>query len=306
MGDTAADSVTLPRGEKSDSETVPPGTSTTPLLVNLLPLTNASQTLTTKGVYVGDGLPPVPSKLALKIRRGDYVDMGELLPEFWSPQKDDNDVARPEVKARRSRKVTDIFTWLQCFGTYVSVRTTHQPELIPELMAYMSMIIRASQDYTGLAWVRYDAAYRRQAALTGTTRWSAINSTLYTMCFTGMAKAVQRCELCFATSHTERECAQQGDSDPGLPERFKAIENAVLALTSTSPLSQKPGIEPCRLWNRNRCTYPKCRHLHQCSNCGGKHPLVSCPTAQSTSTSLTQGGSASTSSKHFFGSARPY
>ncbi len=42
--------------------------------------------LPSDGVYVGDGLAPVPAKLAARIRRGEYINMGELLPEFWSNQ----------------------------------------------------------------------------------------------------------------------------------------------------------------------------------------------------------------------------
>ena len=34
-------------------------------------------------VYLGETLLPVPHRLVVRIRRGDYVDMGELLPEFW-------------------------------------------------------------------------------------------------------------------------------------------------------------------------------------------------------------------------------
>ena len=208
--------------------------------------------------------------------------MGELLPEFWSPRGDEGDSGR-DTKGRRSRKVTDIFTWLQCFGAYVSVRAPPAPHLIPELMAYMATIVRVSQDFSGLAWVRYDAAFRRQAALTANERWSVINSTLYTMCFTGMASSTKRCELCFASTHTEQECAQRGDPDPGLKDRLKAIETAVLALSSkqeqgSKPTQQaiKPSGEPCRKWNSVGCTYPRCRHSHLCSSCGGNHPATKC------------------------------
>ena len=90
-------------------------------------------------------------------------------------------VKRPS-SSRRTRKVTDIFTWVQCFNTYVSVLAPAHPETIPELMAYMSTIVRTSQDFSGLAWVRYDAGFRRQAALTGNRLWSQINATLYTLC----------------------------------------------------------------------------------------------------------------------------
>ncbi len=76
--------------------------------------------------------------------------------------------------------------------------------MAPELMAYQSTIVRVSQDFVGLAWVRYDAAFRRQAALTGNTRWSVINSTSYTMCFASQATNTKQCELCFVLHHTQR------------------------------------------------------------------------------------------------------
>ena len=156
------------------------GDSVTALLTNLLPQANTGLASGVQGVYVGEGLPPVPAKLAAKIRRGAYVDMGELLPEFWASTRDD-DQPKQEAKARRARSVQDIFTWLQCYGMYVSVLAPQHPSRIPELMAYQATIVRASQDYAGLAWVRYDSAFRRQAALTGLTQWSAINPTLYTV-----------------------------------------------------------------------------------------------------------------------------
>ena len=79
--------------------------------------------------------------------------MGGLLPEFWSSHRKEDIEGKHEVKVRRSQKVTDIFTWLQCFGSYISVHAQYTPSLIPELMAYMAAIVRVSQDYAGLAWV---------------------------------------------------------------------------------------------------------------------------------------------------------
>ena len=261
------------------------------------------------GVYLGEGLPPVPDKLAAKIRRGEFVEMGELLPEFWSPTKGEEESSK-ETKGRKSRKVTDIFTWIQCFCAYVSVRATQAPHLIPELMAYMATIVRVSQDYAGLAWVRYDVGFRRQAALTKNVRWSVINSTLYTMCFTGKASTTERCELCFASTHSEQECAQRGDPDPEVKDRLKAIETAVLAITNKQESSPKPGIQPsvkpsgelCRKWNSGSCTYPRCRHTHACSVCGGNHPAVKCGTVHKTPSGQTPGPPG----KHFRPPTWPY
>ena len=66
---------------------------------------------TVEGVYVGDGRPPIPAKLAQKIRLWEFIDMGELLPEF----SQSNDEACSSKTAKNPRQVTNIFSWMQCF-----------------------------------------------------------------------------------------------------------------------------------------------------------------------------------------------
>ena len=161
---------------KGASDTPPRTSGSSILITNLLPFVGDSLKISSEGVYIGDGIPPVPDELAAKIRRGEF---GELLPEFWTLKGEDGESNR-DSKLRRTQKVTDIFTWIQCLGAYVSVRATQVPQPVSKFMAYMAMTVRVSQDYVGLAWVHYDAAFHRQAALTNNTRWSAINSTLYT------------------------------------------------------------------------------------------------------------------------------
>jgi len=61
------------------------------------------------GVYVGEGVAPVQRKLAVKIWRWDFIEMSELLPEFWGLADE------RECLPRRTRVVADIFTWMPCF-----------------------------------------------------------------------------------------------------------------------------------------------------------------------------------------------
>ncbi len=148
-------------------------------------------------------------------------------------------------------------------------------------MAYQTTILRVSQDFAGLAWVRYDQAYRRQAALTGHTKWSVINSTVYTMCFTGLASVRKRCELCLATTHTEQECAQAGEADPGLRDQLRTIEFAMVMLVGKEEQHRPPARptqrqEACRKWNSTGCSYLRCKFSHVCSGCGGDHPASRC------------------------------
>jgi len=65
--------------------------------------------------------------------------MGKLLPEFWLVPKDE-DSAKSAAPAHRSWKVTDIFSWLQCYATYSSVLGRQFPEAILELLEYMVSI----------------------------------------------------------------------------------------------------------------------------------------------------------------------
>ena len=78
----------------------------------------------------------------------------------------------------------------------------------------MLSIIRVGREYSGLAWVQYDVLFCKHAALKSDTKWSVINPTLYARCFTGVAKNVARCELCWAAMHETKDCPQQLRCEP--------------------------------------------------------------------------------------------
>jgi len=156
---------------------------------------------------VGDGLPPVPQKIVEQIHKGEYIEMCELLPEFWmAPREGEESATQRTAKSRGRRQTQDIHVWLQCFAVYVAVMSARWPKQVPEMMAYMMHIIRTSQEYEGLSWFIYDEAYRRQAAATKHVEWSKINPSIFTVCFTGKAKRGQRCEWCLSLTHSSVEC----------------------------------------------------------------------------------------------------
>ena len=120
-----------------------------------------------QGWYMGDGLPPVPPKLADRIGKGEYIELCDLLPEFWITPRSEEEVASQRLARSKGRKRTqEIHVWLQCFAVYVAVVASKCSNRVPDMMAYMIQIIRANQEYEGLAWFAYDKAYRRQAAAT--------------------------------------------------------------------------------------------------------------------------------------------
>ena len=212
--------------------------------------------------------------------------MHELLPEFWHDQKDGG---KTTDKAKSKKRALDLTVWLQCFAVYVGVLGPRFPAEVPELMAYMISIVRASQEYEGAAWAAYDTAYRRQAAAQGRTGWSQINPSLYAICFTGKAKKSERCDRCLSATHRADDCSLAAEDDPDVTKRLKAIESAVVALTrpSSGGRPREPrerSSETCRNWNRNRCSFPGCRYTHLCTSCRGNHPAPECPTRSSNTT----------------------
>ena len=147
-------------------------------------------------------------------------------------------------------------------------------------MAYLVTITRVSQDFSSLARVRYDAAFRHQAAITGNRKWSQINPSLYSICFTGCAQALTCCELCLSSTHTTNQCILAADSDLELLARLKAVESTVVYLATQHQNALKVyrplSTEICRLYNDNRCRFLKCRYRHACLKCNGDHPASSC------------------------------
>ena len=112
-----------------------------------------------QAIYMGEGLPPVPPQLVESIERGDSIEMCELIPEYWMVQKEEEASAQRMTRNRGRKQSQDILVWAQCFTMYVAVVSGRWPRRVPEMMAYMINIIKASQEYESLAWFLYDKAY---------------------------------------------------------------------------------------------------------------------------------------------------
>ena len=151
---------------------------------------------------LGEGLAPLPAKLWKRILSLEFVEMADLLPEAWLLEE-------TVMEAQLRRPVTDILLWVQCFATFAVALGTAFPDKVPELMAYMTTIVRCHRDYEGPAWVLYDRAFRRRAEATKDMNWSVMNTSLFNMCFGGRARRHMICQVCLSESHTTERCPRR-------------------------------------------------------------------------------------------------
>ena len=74
----------------------------------------------------------MPRKLlAEKIQAWEFVEMAELLPEFWVPKPDEKESSQLVGSSRYRRPVAELRSWLQCFAIYAVVISSKHPEAVP-------------------------------------------------------------------------------------------------------------------------------------------------------------------------------
>jgi len=118
-------------------------------------------------------------------------------------------IVLPELEVAKAKKpVQDIQVWMQWFALYATVLIKRYPETVADLMAYLSLIVQAHQDYEDPVWQRYDEAFRDKAAATGNRKWSSLDPHLYNKICAGRARKV-----CLDTSSPATE---KGAGDPTL------------------------------------------------------------------------------------------
>ena len=119
---------------------------------------------------MGSGLAALPKKLVERIRANEYIDLTELPPAKGKgrpvPQSLEGQVIVVQAaELVQSRKIVpDLATWTQCFALYVATLASHQPERLPDLIAYQALIAKATLEFRWPSWIVYDQNFRQEAA----------------------------------------------------------------------------------------------------------------------------------------------
>ena len=231
-------------------------------------------------VTIGTGLPALPKKLVARVLANEYIDFSELPPAKGKgrpmPQSLEGQVVVVQAaELLQTRKIIpDLAIWVQCFSIYTATLCAKYPARLPELMAYQTIIAKASQRYRWPSWVVYDQNFRQEAAGNPHQSWARVEPSIYTQCFTGQAVSTENwCSRCQCLDHTTSTC-------PYRP-RKRQWNNAGGSGNSSTQGRQEQQI--CIKYNGD-CKFGKeCRYLHICSACRELHPISRCSAGKDSS-----------------------
>ena len=242
-------------------------------LMSLLPHIDSVHERTANAVLIGCSSPPIPRKLAEKAWGGEYIDLAELSPaRLGAPEPTLLELFAGNGKAKSKKgAITTIEAWVVCFNAYVALIAMRHPDRVVDLLAYSSIIVKASQDYEQTPWLAYDQHFRKQAAAKQLRQWDTVDTSLWTMYF-GRATPRVRCNECGLPGHMQ--CTPSENRQSGKPLGHEAPAKA------TRKFEPYPRQKPiCRRWNSAAgCRQALCTYRHVCLECHAQdHKELQCP-----------------------------
>ena len=100
--------------------------------------------------------------------------------------------------------------------------------------------------------------FRQQAAVSQSTDWSKLNSTLYAVTFLAQQGGkVRSCVYCLESDHVEEDCSLAPKQQSLGGKRENVYNTPANRDQAAAPPSRQRQV--CFAWNEGRCQYPYCR-----------------------------------------------
>ena len=162
-------------------------------------------------------------------------------------------------------------------NAYIAVIAMKDASRVQDLLAYASLIVKASNDYEGTPWLLYDSHFRSHAAAKPVGGWCVVYPHLWTQYFNqaqakcnSPAKSENGTGKILGTEQRESTGQQNPSKNPSSIQGASRVPNQRF-----QPYPKNPPI--CRRWNSTGCREASCSFRYICIECHGNHREVHCP-----------------------------
>ncbi len=228
---------------------------------------------------VSDIFPPIPSRLVQQIRRWEFIELNQVLPDNLVQQPTIDPDFGDSSKKRDKKKlppITDMCSWSLAMLLYAATIHAAYPHKTGEILVYIATIMQTSMSYPADACLAYDRIFRAQAHLKPEFNWAGDNTRLWNDKFSGRAKP-KSCATCNSQLHRTAECTFTTEqSKASTPASQNAIPHTFQGPSATHHQKQ----EICMGFNLGRCSLAQCPRTHLCYRCNQAHALLQCPKAK--------------------------
>ena len=116
----------------------------------------------TSPILLSSALPPIPAKVAEKIKAGQFIDFKELLVDNIALLQRLSELGMTQaghslMVSSRLREVQDPLSWVSCFLAFVAAKVDSKET--QELAAYEQIIIHLARKHSHLSWYALFLAY---------------------------------------------------------------------------------------------------------------------------------------------------
>lgn len=90
--------------------------------------------------------------------------MAKLLRDIEAERRSGVQEVGSNTSKSTRREISDILSWIQCFGIYDSVTASKFPEHVQNRLAYRTTLVREASQCGGGGWLANATVFRQQAA----------------------------------------------------------------------------------------------------------------------------------------------
>ena len=152
------------------------------------------------GVSPTQVLPPIPSSVISRIRRGEFVNFDNLLPQnlgrptssavSLSFDGDTLSLSNPldtfsqsinNNSNHKKARILDLCSWMLAWTLFIQAMVVFHGHLTQQLHEYQLFIAKLASQYNFNAWYSYDQAFRQHIANNPQASWAVSNVFLYNL-----------------------------------------------------------------------------------------------------------------------------